>query len=61
MMEQSCSFYKRGKSGLFSAKEPDKCASLGTTIPELRVTKYCCGDFFECDIFKEEMSKKGGK
>lgn len=61
MSDQHCSFYKKGKSGFFSSKEPDKCAVIGTTIPEMRVTKNCCGDFFECDIFKEEMMKKGGK
>lgn len=30
----------------------------GTAIPEIRVTKYCEGDFFGCEIFREEMSKE---
>jgi hypothetical protein len=58
-MAQNCSFLKEGKKGgLFSKEEPHKCSVLGTTIPEMRETKYCRGDFFACEIFTNEMKKE---
>ena len=56
--EQKCSYYKRGSKPLFGTKESDKCSAIGTTIPDVRVTKYCTGDFFECEIFQTQMGKK---
>lgn len=55
-MSQNCSYLKEGKKGIFK-KECDKCMILGTTIPEIRVVKYCEGDFFACEVFREEMAK----
>lgn len=52
-----CSFLKIEGGGFF-AKGERKCMILGTAIPEIRVTKYCEGDFFGCEIFREEMSKE---
>lgn len=53
----NCSFFKAGKRGIFSS-EDHKCHAIGTTIPEVRVTKHCQGDFFGCEIFRDEMGKE---
>ena len=56
----ACSFFRGGKPrGLFNPGEESKCIVLGTTIPDIRKTKFCEGDFFECKVLREEMQKKG--
>ena len=61
MAEQTCSFYKKGPTGLFKKPEPDKCSALTTNIPEGRIDKFCRGDFFECEIFQNAMQRNDKK
>jgi len=55
-----CQFLKTEGKGIFS-KGVKKCAILGTTIPDVRVTKYCENDWFGCEAFRDEMSSDNKK
>lgn len=57
-MSQTCSYLRKGKKGIFKQKECDKCSAVGTNVPDVRVIKYCEGDFFACEIFRQEASKE---
>jgi hypothetical protein len=57
MAGQKCQFLEEPKKTIFGSSGQARCKILGTTIPEVRLARYCKGDFFSCEVFRESMRK----